>query len=213
MTRIGGPSRTAGRGRPEATSHAAIEQAAFELFARHGFENTTTEAIAQAAGVSRRTLFRYYPSKNDIPWGQFGRTLDQFRDLLHAMPAGLPLHEAVHRGVVEFNRFPVDARPSHRERMRLILSTPELEAHSVHQYAAWRAVIADFVANRLGQRPDDLLPQAVGRVSLALALTAYDVWLRDDEADLLTLLDDAMAQLKSYLGDAGRERRSARTAY
>ena len=201
MTRTGGPSRAAARGRPEATSHSAIEQAAFELFGRHGFEGTTTEAIAQAVGVSRRTLFRYYPSKNDIPWGQFARTLDEFRNVLHAMPAKLPLHEAVHRGVLEFNRFPTDARPSHRDRMRLILTTPELEAHSVHQYAAWRAVIAEFVAERTGLRPHDLLPQAVGRVSLALALTAYDVWLRDERADLIDLIDQAMSQLRDYLAN------------
>jgi TetR/AcrR family transcriptional regulator, regulator of mycofactocin system len=201
MTRTGGPGRTASRGRPEATSHAAIEQAAFELFGRHGFEGTTTEAIAQAVGVSRRTLFRYYPSKNDIPWGQFDRTLAEFRDALHAMPAQLPLHEAVHRGVLEFNRFPADARPSHRDRMRLILTTPELEAHSVHRYAAWRAVIAEFVAERTGHRPHDLLPQAAGRVSLALALTAYDVWLHDERADLIDLIDQAMSQLRDYLAN------------
>jgi AcrR family transcriptional regulator len=112
------------RGRPLGTSHSEIERAAFELFAERGFEGTTMTAIAERVGVSRRTLFRYYPSKNDIPWGQFEDTLGAFRALLDAQPTDLPLREAVNRSVVAFNDFPADADPAHRDRMRLILETP-----------------------------------------------------------------------------------------
>ena len=186
-------------GRPEATSHAAIEQAAFRLFTRHGFEQTTLDAIAREVGVGRRTLFRYYSSKNDIPWGQFDRTLETFREILAAMPDDLPLHEAVHRGVVAFNRFPADAQPPHRDRMRLILQTPALQAHSVLRYAQWRAVIADYVASRTGADPDDLLPQTIGHVSLALALAAYERWLHEPKTALEHLIEDSMKDLVAYL--------------
>lgn len=189
-------------GRPEATSHAEIEQAAFALFAERGFDATTLEAIAAAVGVGRRTLFRYYSSKNDIPWGQFGHTLIGFRAVLNAMPEDLPLHQAVHRGVLAFNDFPADAHPSHVERMRLILGTPTLQAHSVLRYAEWRAVIAGFVADRLGLEPTDLLPRTVGQVSLALALSAYEQWLESPESALAELLDEAMSALVTYIGGA-----------
>lgn len=191
--------RRRARGRPVATSHAEIEQAAFELFAERGFERTTLDAIAERVGVGRRTLFRYYQSKNDIPWGQFDRTLAGFRALLDSQPADLPLHEAVHRSVVEFNRFPADASPSHRDRMRLILTTPELRAHSVHQYAAWRGAIAEYVAKRSGIEPGDILPRAVGQVSLALALSAYEIWLDTPSAQITDLVGRAMAELRTYL--------------
>lgn len=194
--------RTSARGRPEATSHAEIEQAAFTLFAERGFARTTLDAIAEAVGVSRRTLFRYYQSKNDIPWGQFDRTLDHFRDLLADQPDDLPVHQAIHRAVVEFNRFPVDAHPPHRERMRLILTTPELQAHSVLRYAEWRQVIAEDVARRTGTLATDLVPQVAGHVSLAISLSAYEHWLADSRAgdsDLLEVIDGAMTGLKSYL--------------
>jgi TetR/AcrR family transcriptional regulator, regulator of mycofactocin system len=188
-------------GRPEVTSHAAIEQAAFRLFAERGFGGTTMDAIAEAVGVGRRTLFRYYASKNDIPWGQFDLTLSGFRQILEGMPPDLDLREAVHRGVVAFNDFPADAQPPHRERMRLILETPALQAHSVLRYAQWRAVIAQYVAARLGLAPDDLVPAGVAQVSLAMALTAYEQWLDDDASPPLPeLLDDAMAALRSYFG-------------
>jgi mycofactocin system transcriptional regulator len=192
--------RRSARGRPEATSHAEIEQAAFRLFRKQGFAGTTLEAIAEEVGVGRRTLFRYYTSKNDIPWGQFDRTLAEFRDHLDNQPEDLPLHEAVHRAVVEFNRFPADARPPHRERMALIITTAELQAHSVLRYGDWRRVIAEYVARRTGEQPTDLAPRMAGQVSLALALTAYEVWLDDDSADLLTILTEAMAELRRYFG-------------
>ena len=187
-------------GRPEVTTHAAIEQAAFTLFAERGFEATTLDAIAEAVGVGRRTLFRYFASKNDIPWGQFDRTLDGFRDLLASMPTDIPLHAAVHRGVLGFNEFPEDAEPPHRERMRLILNTPALQAHSVLRYAQWRAVIAEYVADRLDLRPDDLMPRTVGQVSLALALSAYETWLEQPDASLHVLLESAMTALEDYMG-------------
>lgn len=186
-------------GRPEATSHAAIEQAAFRLFAERGFDATTLEAIAAEVGVGRRTLFRYYSSKNDIPWGQFDRTLDGFREILDSMPEDLPLHEAIHRGVLAFNEFPENAEPPHRDRMRLILQTPTLQAHSVLRYAEWRAVIAEYVARRKGLNPQDVVPRVVGQVSLALALTAYEAWLETPESSLRELLDEAMRGLVQHL--------------
>ena len=199
-SRLRSPARTSA-GRPEATSHAAIEQAAFRLFADRGFDATTLDAIADEVGVGRRTLFRYYASKNDIPWGQFDRTLERFRQILAAMPEDLPLHEAVHRGVVAFNDFPEDAEPPHRERMRLILQTPALQAHSVLRYGEWRGVIAEYAASRLGLHPDDLLPRTVGHVSLALALSAYEQWLTSSEESLLDLLDAGMTGLRQYLSE------------
>ena len=155
--------------------------------------------IAAEVGVGRRTLFRYYRSKNDIPWGRFDRTLAGFRETLAAMPASLPVDEAVHRAVLLFNDFPDGVEPGHRERMRLILTTPELQAHSVLRYAEWRAVIADFVARRTGVGRHDLLPEVVSQVSLALALAAYELWLRHPDADLRSLLDDAMTGLRAHL--------------
>lgn len=191
--------RHAGVGRPEATSHGEIEQAAFRLFAARGFDETTLDAIADEVGVSRRTLFRYYASKNDIPWGQFDRTLDRFRVLLHEQPQDLRLWEAVHRAVCAFNEFPSDAEPPHVHRMRLILHTPTLQSHSVLRYADWRRVIEEYVAERSGSAPTDPLPALVGQVSLALAHAAYEVWLEDPTRSLPDLLTTHMTLLREYL--------------
>ncbi len=188
-----------GAGRPESTSHAAIEQAAFELFSQHGFDGTTLDQIAHAVGVNRRTLFRYYPSKADIPWGRFDQTLAEFDRMLRELPIDWPVHRAVLEGIVRFNDVPDDAHPSHRSRMRLILDTPALQAHSALRYAQWRRVIAGFVAERHGVAPDDLLPQVAGHAALGIALAAYEQWMRDESAELSDLLRRSMDELRVLL--------------
>lgn len=209
---MGSGDRRTSRGRPVATTPTDIERAAFELFAQRGFGATTMDDIARAVGVSRRTLFRYFESKNDIPWGQFGDTLDQFRRVLAEMPPDLALHEAVARGVVAFNDFPAEAEPSHRARMRLILTTPELQAHSVLRYAEWRRVISEFVAQRTGEDPDALLPQMVGHVSLGLALSAYEAWLNTAETPIGDMLVEALAALHEFFGAERNDPRRAAAA-
>ena len=189
-------------GRPVKTSHDEIEQVAFRLFAEHGFAETTVDAIAAEVGIGRRTLFRYYESKNDIPWGRFDESLDHFRAILADTPDSVPLHQAIHEGVLQFNDFGADSMRQHRQRMSLILSTPALQAHSVLRYAQWRGVIADHVAAREGLSPDDLLPVTVGHASLAIALSAYEFWLAHESSDLLEVLDASMSGLRDYLRPA-----------
>lgn len=189
-------------GRPPATSHAQIEAVAFRLFAERGFEETTVDDIADAVGVGRRTLFRYFPSKFDIPWGQFDESLAYFRATLTAMPSDLPLWESVHRGVVLFNSFDPEAIAQHRERIALILQTPSLQAHAVLMYEQWRTVIAEYVAERRGIESTDALPVTVGHVSLALAISSYEQWLRQPSSSLTGLLDHSLSSLRTYLGDA-----------
>jgi mycofactocin system transcriptional regulator len=125
-------------GRKRVTSRADLEHVAFDLFDRQGFERTTVDDIARAAGIGRRTFFRYFPSKNDVPWGNFDAELDRMRLRLKALPPQMPLMEAIRVAIVDFNTFAPEQIGWHRRRMRLILQTPALQAHSTLRYAAWR---------------------------------------------------------------------------
>jgi mycofactocin system transcriptional regulator len=196
-------SGTGHPGRRRATSRAELEQAAFALFAARGFEGTTVDEIAAAAGIGRRTFFRYFPSKNDIPWGAFEVELDRMRVRLKACPAQVPLMEAIRVALIDFNQVAPAQVPLHRRRMELILRVPTLLAHSTLRFAAWRAVIAEFVAERSGQRLDDLAPQVIAHAVLGVAVAAYEHWLDDPHADLGALLDDAMRQLDAAFTGTG----------
>jgi TetR/AcrR family transcriptional regulator, regulator of mycofactocin system len=196
-----------GTGRRPATSRAELERVALELFSSRGFEGTTVDDIAAAAGVGRRTFFRYYASKNDVVWGDFDAELDRLRRWFAACPPELPLLDAVRAAVLTFNRLEPDQVPWHRRRMRLILSTPALQAHSTPMYARWRAVVADFAATRTGDRPEDLVPQLLAHVALGAAVAAYEQWLRSADAELEPLLDRALGELRR-----GFDRRPAQPA-
>jgi TetR/AcrR family transcriptional regulator, regulator of mycofactocin system len=189
------PGRGGQPGRRRATSLAELEHVAFELFEANGFEQTTVEDIAAAAGIGRRTFFRYFPSKNDVPWGMFELELERMRALLKACPRDVRLMDAIRVALVDFNKVEPDQIPRHRRRMELILRVPALLAHSTLRFAAWRAVIAEFAAARTGQRPDALAPQAIAHAVLGVAIAAYEQWLDDENAELGTLLDLAMRHL------------------
>jgi TetR/AcrR family transcriptional regulator, regulator of mycofactocin system len=182
-------------GRRRVTSRAELEHAAFALFAANGFEQTTVDEIAAAAGIGRRTFFRYFPSKNDIPWGAFELELERMRVRLKACPREIPLMDAIRLALIDFNRVPPAQVPLHRRRMELILRVPTLLAHSTLRFTAWRQVIAEFAAERTGSRPDDLAPQVIAHAVLGVAVAAYEHWLDEPAADLGELLDNGMRQL------------------
>jgi mycofactocin system transcriptional regulator len=182
-------------GRRRVTSREELEETAFALFAARGFEATTVDEIAAAAGIGRRTFFRYFPSKNDIPWGAFERELERMRARLRAVPADVPVMDAIREALVDFNRVDPAVVPLHRRRMELILRVPALFAHSTLRFTAWREVIAEFVAVRTGQRSGQLAPQAIAHAVLGVSVAAYEHWLDDPAADLGVLLDSAMRQL------------------
>lgn len=172
------------RGRPRSVTHAQITSIALELFARHGFEATTVEDVAAELGINRRTLFRYFPSKNDMVWGDFDWVLDRLRRYLNEASPDEPLMAALGRAVVASNHYEPDQLPELRIRMTLITTVPALQAHSMLRYEAWRAVIAEFVAARLGERPNDLLPQTAAHAALGTSIAAFVRWVDHPDEDL-----------------------------
>ena len=182
-------------GRPPATTREDIERVAFRLFARQGFEETTVEDIAAAAGIGRRTFFRYFGSKNDVVWGEFDAGLEHLRAVLDAADPDGSWMTDLRAAVVDFNSLDPAQVPLHRDRMELILHVPALQAYATLMYARWREVVSEFVAARTGSKPDDLLPRLVGHTTLAAALAAYEQWLAEPGTSLADLLDTAMRWL------------------
>lgn len=181
-------------GRPRATSELSITNISLDLFERDGYDATTVDAIAKAAGISRRTLFRYFPSKNDIVWGDFSAQVARFRDALTAAPADEPTMQVLRRCVVAFNDYGHDAEPELRTRMRLITSVPALQGHSMLRHEEWCRAIAEFVASRRGEGPDALVPTVIAQAALGTSTATFRVWIAEG-GDLLALLDEAFALL------------------
>ncbi|OMB90850.1 mycofactocin system transcriptional regulator [Mycobacterium colombiense] len=178
-------------GRRRSTTQHHITDVAIDMFTARGFADVSVDDVAQAAGISRRTLFRYYASKNAIPWGDFDNHLAHLRDLLDNVDASVGLGDALRAALLAFNTFDESETARHRQRMRVILQTAELQAYSMTMYAGWREVIAGFVARRLDCKTTDLLPQTVAWTMLGVALSAYEHWLSDESVPLPVALGNA----------------------
>ncbi len=183
------------RGRPRGTSARALELISLRLFSEAGFEETTVEQIAAAAGVSRRTFFRYFDSKADVLWHAFDGEVRALRAAFAAVPASVPLMDAIRQVIVSANRYRAEDVPELRTRMSLIGSVPALQASAAHHYDDWERAVSEFAAARLGQDPGSLYPLAIGRATLAVCRSAYDRWAERADADLTVYLDQALSAL------------------
>jgi mycofactocin system transcriptional regulator len=188
-------------GRRRSTTQDHITDVALDLFANYGFGSVSVDDVAQASGIARRTLFRYYPSKNAIPWGDFDAHLQHFRNLFDAVDTAEPISAALRSALLAFNTFDESETERHRQRMRVILQTAELQAHSMTMYAGWRGVVSDFVAARTGGSAGDLVPQSVAWLMLGVALSAYEYWLANEAVPLPQALGDAFDVVAHGLDD------------
>jgi mycofactocin system transcriptional regulator len=183
------------RGRRPSTTRAEVARIALELFAERGFDATTMDDIALAVGVSRRTLFRYYDSKNDIVWGEFGDVMDALREQLRATSADEDLMTALRRAIVASNRYPASELPTLRIRMRLIGTVGALQGHSMLRYEEWRRIVSEFAAERRGESADDLVPRLVGSAALGTTMAAFQSWVEQGDGDPADTVDRALAHL------------------
>jgi AcrR family transcriptional regulator len=119
------------RERKKLRTHQAISDAAIHLFLRYGFDQVSVAQIADAAEVSKRTLFKYFPSKEDLVVHRFADHVEQYADIVTVRSAGqspLAALRAWHlAGLVE--REPttgLNGNPDVLALYRLILDTPSL---------------------------------------------------------------------------------------
>jgi TetR/AcrR family transcriptional regulator, regulator of mycofactocin system len=189
------PAGGSRRGRPPGTSARELELISLRLFTRDGFEDTTVERIAAAAGVSKRTFFRYFDSKADVLWHAFDGEVRSLRAAFAAVPLDVPVLDGIRLAVVGVNRYRAEDVPELRTRMSLISSVPALQASAAHHYDAWERAVSEFAAVRLREPPDALYPLAIGRATLAVCRAAYDRWVERADADLTVYLDHALRGL------------------
>jgi mycofactocin system transcriptional regulator len=194
---VGEPLELSRRGRPPGTSARELELIALRLFTAQGFEATTVEEIAAAAGVSRRTFFRYFDSKAAVLWHEFDGEVDALRATFAEIPDDVPMMRAIREAVVAVNRYRADDVAELRTRMSLIGSIPALQASAGPHYDAWELAVSEFAAARLGQPADSLYPLTIGRTTLAACRAAFDTWVKGADADLTVFLEAALVALEN----------------
>jgi mycofactocin system transcriptional regulator len=183
------------RGRPRSTSRRELRLIALRMFAERGFDATTIEQIAAAAGVSERTFFRYFITKASVLWTEFETEVETIKAALAAMPDDVPVMVAIRGAVVAANHYHAEDVPEMRLRMQLIAAEPALSSSADEHYTAWEQAISEFAGRRLGQPADSLYPLTIGRAALAACRAAYDRWAACADNDLTVYLDAALTAL------------------
>ena len=180
---------------PREATRARIERAALDLFTRRGFEGVTIDEVADVAGISRRTYFRYFATKADAVWGDFSTHVERLAGLLRESGSGQTVLASICDAYVEVNDYAPRDLPLLRQRMQLILTEPALLAHSQVRYAAVDRVVAEYVALRTGTEPGELLARLVATSTRAAATTAFEAWLTYPEFSLDKALRTAFDEL------------------
>ena len=174
-----------------------LSEAALKLLAHQGFEETTIEQIAAVAGVSKRTFFRYFPSKEDVIIDLIGRLGEQARDVLAASPAGERPAVSLRRALGVF----VEALGEYPEKSlrltRLTLGTAALRARYLDQQRQAQHDIAGVLAARGLAEP---LAGVTSAVAFAAYETALEQWARLEGVEPLgNLVDRAFALVTESL--------------
>ncbi len=178
-----------------ATKHA-IQDHALRLFVEKGYDATTVEEIAAAAGVSHMTFFRYFPRKEDVvEYDEYDPLLE---DLIAARPPDEAPITAVHNALrVGLQQVLSTDREALLIRTRLILDNPVLRSRNLVAQDTTRDLFARALARRGGLAEPDLAATVQASAALGAIAPALTTWAEDGEADLIALIDIAFTALES----------------
>ncbi|MEI5134032.1 TetR family transcriptional regulator [Streptomyces libani] len=180
------------RERKKIQTRQAIRRAAYRLFEEQGYDATPIDQIAEAADVSPSTVFRYFPTKEDIV------LTDEYDTVLEAglrtRPADEPMVESMRRVTVEALREIAAAdRGELVQRIRLIREVPAIRGRTAENTARDAALISAVLAERTGRRADDLELRVISAAILAALQEAMLNWVEGGEsAELEALIDQTM---------------------
>ncbi|MFK0156579.1 TetR family transcriptional regulator [Streptomyces sp. NPDC090499] len=169
-----------------------LTESAMRLLAQQGLEATTAEQIAAEVGVSRRTFFRYFDSKEDVIVQAFTEAGNALCAELSARLTAEGTAMALRQTIAAF----VQKMTEHPEKTlrltRLVLDSPGLRARFLERQAQWQTDMAAVLSHGSSQNPVDLRPALASGVALTAFYTALTRWSADGGArDLAELVDEA----------------------
>jgi AcrR family transcriptional regulator len=177
----------------------AIWEAATDLFAVKGFDETTVDDIAEAAGVSRRSFFRYFASKNDLMAHGMVNYGAELTAAIDACPKNWTAAE-VFRATVLRVATKSAAQPRARKILALVAKYPAARAAELSRFAEVQEQVAKAFARRCRKGGQDRLTASL-LAGLTLQVTGITVrwWFEQGEPDIGHTVDQALTILDRVL--------------
>jgi AcrR family transcriptional regulator len=173
-----------------------LRSATLELYATKGFEETTVAEIAQAAGLTERTFFRYFADKREVIFGGSELLEQEFVNGVTAAPedaAPLQIVIAAITGAADF--FPDDRRSSSRQRNVIIAANSQLQERELRKMSSLAAAIAASLRGRGIPEPAATLCAECG---VTVFRMSFAEWIADGaERSLVDIERDLFAELSA----------------
>jgi AcrR family transcriptional regulator len=177
----------------EPNARARLENAAMTLYLDRGFEQTTVADIAERAGLTERTFFRYFSDKREVLFWGAGNLLDLLVRHIDTDPDAAPL-DIVASALEEAGALLSEHRDRSRERQQVIDANPELKERELIKLASWATTMSDALRQRGVADPIAKLASETG---IAVFRLAFERWVyEDDPGDLNQLIRESFAELR-----------------
>jgi AcrR family transcriptional regulator len=184
-----------GMGRWEPNARGRLEQAAMELFIERGFEQTTVAEIANRAGLTERTFFRYYADKREVLFAGAGTLQEFFVNTAASAPDTAAPIDAVAAAVEAAGALLQERREYARQRQAVIAAHAELRERELIKLASLASALAGALRQRGVREPAASLAAEAG---IAVFRIAFERWVSDpSQPDLPQLIRESLDELKA----------------
>jgi AcrR family transcriptional regulator len=190
------------RERTRRLAQTELTVVAQDLFLEQGYAATTVDQIAAAAGMSKRTFFRYFPSKDDLVIGKYDLFGDRIAEALDARPAEEPVWDSLRRVFdITLDYVQDDRARARNDAMdRIVQSSPQLNAGYLEKMQRVQEILVGRVAARLKQQGRNSAgpkPAAIVGAAFACMQSARTAWLDSDQTQPFgAYLDEAMSAFR-----------------
>jgi len=161
------------------STREALRRVALDKFAKDGFANVTVSDLAEEAGVTQRTFFRHFPTKEAVLFADYETHFEWFAEALARRPKDEPLIDAV---LASMDSFPHDLEVVRQAALAraILIDGDRAASHIRLVQASFATVITDFVRDRYRDVSDiDLVAEVAGATVAAALIVALEQWGRD----------------------------------
>jgi AcrR family transcriptional regulator len=191
-----GPKRDL-RSRKQELVRNAILDAAIALFEKKGFDQTDVAEIAEAAGISKRTFFRYFATKDDL----LARSVMEYGAVLVAAIRSAPQEstdlEVIHQTLLAGVHY--NEQPQARARQLIAISTSHPTARQAYlsrKHLVEDAIVEAFASRARSARRNDLRVRLLAGITLAMMNATIGAWFLGEEKTLEAAAKRVEAELQ-----------------